>query len=341
MKKINSVGSALLVGILFLPISYAQAANVKMTGFLDVVYVLSESLTNDAVPAIDSPLENKFEATGEVDIIANMGNAMQIRLDLDLNADPDPATEDSAAMEQAYFSKQLKGENNLTVKAGVFNNDLGWEKQDAPDMYQISHGLLYNVWDFESNFGPPAGNVALNGNNVAGVSVSANAGAVAITGALLNDISGADEESSFLFMANFSPDSNLSLEAGIATMDLGPESLLDINATNTKGALNAAAELMLGDEGSDTGLLLLGNYKMTKQVSGTIRYETLEFDTPVGSGDSIRLITFAVAYELDKDVFINAEISSYDDENTPPINDINGIAIIDGNIISAELIAIF
>lgn len=301
----------------------AQAAELKWNGFLDFTYMLSDG-TWDTTPSTPSPYENKFDMNGELDLNTSLGNKVTARMDFDLGKVDDTVggNPDSGRFEQAFVN--WESPKGLQLKGGLMNNPLGWEAEDAPDMYQISHGQLYTVWDLSTG---------LSGNNVIGVAVSGNAGVATLTGAFLNDLGQVDEQNSFLAMINFKPDNRLDLEIGFITQDAGLESIVDFNGTYTQGLFMVGAELMLASEYMDMGLAATGTYKFSEQVTGTLRLDSISYDIP--DVDDSRSITLAVGYMLDKNLMVNAEVRINNADDT-------GAAFVaDGDQVQMELIATF
>ena len=160
MKKQNLVAMAFASALAVT--STAQAGDdVEVSGFIDVIANTDGALV--------------FGADGEIDVSKKMGT-VTVRVDADVNlainggANADNALsssgQDSGRFEQAYFA--WGATEGVTVLGGVFNNPIGQEAEDAPDMDFTSHSVTYNILD---------GQTVASGNNVAGIAV---AGAVAL-----------------------------------------------------------------------------------------------------------------------------------------------------------------
>lgn len=309
--------------------------DLKWNGFLDLTFMLSDGTVDS--PAT-SPSESKFDMNGELDLNTTLGNRVTARMDFDLGkVDNSPmANGDSGQFEQAYVN--WESPNGLRLRGGIMNNPLGWEAEDAPDLYQISHGQLYSLWDNIPVFDPtPApGSWSLmsgqNGNNVVGILVSGKAGVATLTGAFLNDLSQVDEQNSFMGVINFKPDNRLDLEIGFVTQDAGLETIMDFNGTYTDGLFMVGAEVMLASEFVDMGFGVTGVYKFSEQVSGTLRVDNVSYD--IDGVDDSRSVTVAVGYMLEKNLMANAEVRI---NNT---DDASGI-IADGDQVQLELVATF
>jgi len=339
MRKIIVTAGILLPSLA--AVSVAQAEEGQISGFMDTVYMLSDG-TND--PA-DSPLAQKWGVTSEFDYKLNLARDVKLRIDMDLSlADNNGAGEtDSAKMEQAFISWQTS--NALRVTGGVFNNPLGWEAEDAPDMFQISHGQIYNIFDgitIDDGINPPQTyGTALWGNNVAGIAVSGVVGPVVITGGMLNDLGNAAEKTSFAVVVNGNIMKELEIEGGMLTEDGGYERLIDVNATYKDALFTVGGEILLASAIVDTAIGITGNYAISDQLSATLRYDTVSYE---GNGvDNTSTITMAVGYLLEKNLGVNFEIKLQNDPNDPddaaqPNN--RGI-IGDGDMIALEFVASF
>lgn len=312
----------------------AHCAEPKLSGFMDTIYTLSDG-THDPDP---SPNAQKWDVTAELDYKMDLATGVSGRMDLDFNlaGNAGYGGSDSGKMEQAFISWQTMPE--LRVTGGVFNNPLGLEAEDAPDMYQISHGQIYNIFD---------GETALYGNNVAGIAVSGVVGPVVITGALLNDLGDVAEKTSFAAVANYKPMKELETEFGIMTEDAGAERLIDANMTYKRALFTVGAELLLASALYDNALGLMGNYEVNDQLSATVRYDTVSYEA---SGvDNTSTITLAALYMVEKNLGVNFEIRLQDDPNDPDDSTIvdpntgmsyNGM-IGDGDYIGLEFLATF
>ncbi len=332
MKRKMMIATALLPSLAV--VSPVQAEEGQISGFMDTIYTLSDG-THDPE---DSPTAQKWDVTSEFDYKLNLAKDMKMRIDLDLNlaGNDGVSTSDSAKMEQAFISWQTS--NALRVTGGVFNNPLGLEAEDAPDMFQISHGQIYNLMDRET---------ALWGNNVAGLAVSGVVGPVVVTGGLLNDLGNAAEKTSVAVVINGNVMKELEIEGGILTEDGGMERIINVNAMYKDALFKVGGELLLGSAQVDNALGLMANYTVSDQLSATVRYDTVGYEA---SGvDNTSSITLAVGYLLEKNLGVNFEIKLQNDPNDP--NDVaiidpntgttaNGI-IGDGDIIGLEFVATF
>ena len=287
--------SVLIIAAAMFGLKPVLAADLKVNGFADIIYTLTDE-------ASDAPggntAEGKFLADGEIDFASKLSDTVSVRMDIDIalaanggvNAGlSGPA--DSAVLEQAFFAWSLP--KDLTFIGGVFNNPVGWEAEDAPDLYQTSHSANWNILD---------GQTALHGNNIAGVALAGKVGPVTLTGAFIDDLGLANEENSLAIVANMTAMKGLDLELGYVTQDndiTAAGNVMDFNAVYTRDKLTAVFEILTGDAIIDTSILLLGNYDFGNKFGVTGRYETISFDGPASDTDIITVAgTYAAADNL-------------------------------------------
>ena len=203
----------------------AQADDVEVKGFSDIIYTFKDSAADPVNPNATNPNEGKFTADAEVDFIASPADGVTARIDLDLDLVTDGGTNvngsDSARIEQAFFAWNMGG-GPMTLVGGVFNNPIGQDAEDAPDINFTNHSAIYNILNHQT---------ALNGNNIAGVALAGGTGMFTGTLAYLNDIQQVDEENSVAVVLNLAPTSNVDLELGYVTQKLDNG---DFNQASTK-----------------------------------------------------------------------------------------------------------
>jgi len=308
--------------------SSAKAAgmdDVKVDGFIDIVWALSDGTDR----GINGD-EGQFNTTGELDVETRLSDKANLRLDADLNSSGDG---DSGRLEQAFIGWKI--DNNLSLKAGVFNNNLSWEREDAPDMYQITHGQLYDIWNATTD---------LDGNNLAGLELSFNAGDFTAFVGYLNDLGDVEEENSVKFGAEIRASQDLKVVVGLITQDAGVENLIDFNATfKVNNQLTLGGELLFPDEFIDNGLMLMANFQINPKFSATARYDRVSYDNAVNLDDSSS-ITLAGLYALAENLYANAELRTNKGEDNPTVV-VGGkqytVGEGDGNTVHFELIATF
>lgn len=292
----------------------AQIGSVTFDGFADVIYTMVDNTVDGA-----NSDENRFVTSGEIDLATPVDEGIDVRFDLDLNPSGDG---DSARFEQAYINWMLAPQ--WTLKGGVFNNRLAWESEDAPDLYQISHGQLYEIWNAETS--------RLSGNNVAGVELGFTFDQIKLYAGLLNDLRNVPEEASFELAAEIQPLPNLNLVAGMITEDQGAETLFDVHGTWRWTQLLLGAEMLFAGEIYDLAFGFTANYAFTERLSGTVRYDFVSYDQ--NNIDETASLTFAALCSVREHVFLNGEVRLNQDDNRVPI-------IGDGAIVAVELLATF
>jgi len=296
-----------------------QAAAPEVSGFADIIFTVADD-TSD-VPNSTNTAESKFTADGEIDFKGNLADDVSVRVDIDVNLNAD--TRDSGDIEQAFFGWGIN--KDVTLLGGVFNNPIGWEAEDAPNMYQTTHSMNYSILD---------GQTALRGNNIAGVAVAGTVEKFTLTAALLNDLQQTDEENSLALVAAFAPTEELNLEAGIVTQDNdnpntgGAGTVIDLNATFSKDDITIAGELLLASEIIDYSAMAMLNMAIPEtDMSATVRGELVSFDADI---DDTLALTLAGLYTVNDALGIVAELKYIDGE------------INDGDIqVVAEFVASF
>lgn len=311
----------------------AQAVQPELSGFVDMTYVMSDG-TYDPDP---SPVAQTWGLAAEMDYKLDMAKDAKARFDLDMNLVPDvqyynPGVDPyPVVLEQAFMGWKVT--DVLQISAGAFNNPLGWEAEDAPDLFQVSHGQIYSLFDQAT---------VQYGNNVTGIAGSVKAGIALITIGLFNDLGGVPEEISFGAMVNLSPIQSLDIEAGMLTQDANGvnsmEQIIDANITWKDSLMTIGGEFMTARVFIDYAAGFTFNYQFSPQAGATFRYDTVAYEA-VGV-DSTNTITLAGSYMVEKNLAVNVELRMQDDPNDPNVAGNNGI-IGDGDILTLEFIASF
>ena len=302
------------------------AADVKMSGFIDSIYTLSDGADFQAnpPPGTTSERQSRFNTSAELDFEMKAGSKADVRLDVDFGQTANTGNY-SVDVEQAYAAFSFS--KDLGLRIGVMNNPFGWEKQDAPDMYQISMGLIAEFWDNQTS---------RTGNNVQGAMVDYNAGNFKIFGGILNDLGYVDEEISMLVGVTASPVRGVDITGGLVTMDdtaaTAAGNIINVNATWKKDMLMVGGEVILPSGVVDQGIGATVNYKINREFSVTGRYEMLNYEA--AGVDSSSSFTIAGLYELDKNIFVNGEFRSTDDGSFQTAEG-------DGAVIRVELLGTF
>ena len=176
-KKLLSLAVAAAVAS---PLS-VMADVPEVSGFIDVIYTATDEASDPVTGT--NPTEGKFTVDGEVDFVGQLNERAAVRVDVDVMDTLGSGS--SASLEQARFDWSLT--DGITLIGGLFNNPVGWEGHDAPDLYQTTHGLIWNTLDAQTNEG---------GNNLIGLAIAADLELVSVIVALTDDIGGVDEEKS-------------------------------------------------------------------------------------------------------------------------------------------------
>ncbi|MXY97619.1 MAG: outer membrane beta-barrel protein [Gemmatimonadetes bacterium] len=115
----------------------AVSGLVEISGFVDASYTYS-NLDDSNTFGLDQV---------EVDLSRNLGDIGSLRADLEWVSDGEGGFTLDA--EQGYVTLDLgmgRGEGNYpTLTFGKFNAPIGFELLDAPDMYQFSHALVFDL----------------------------------------------------------------------------------------------------------------------------------------------------------------------------------------------------
>ena len=253
MKRFTKKALPLAIAVAMTP-GFASAAEVS--GFADIFYTITDD--SSAVENSTNPAEGKFTADGEVDFIASPADGVTVRVDVDLTLGLAGETTDSngdtvaldgrgASIEQAFFA--WGATEGVTILGGVFNNPIGYEAEDAPDMDFSSHGAVYTALDSQT---------ALAGDNIAGLAAAFAVGPATITAALLNDLAQTDEKNSLALIVNYAPMEGLDLEVGMVTQESnrytgttaatsGSANALSVgNATNFNAVFTGVENLTVG-----------------------------------------------------------------------------------------------
>ncbi len=316
------------------------AAAVDVSGFTDIIYVVSDDASSTTVGGINGT-EGKFIADGEVDFSASPADGVTVRVDVDLSLAPDVAGlgDAGANIEQAFFAWGVT--EGVTVIGGVFNNPIGHEAEDAPDMNFTTHGQIYKLLDDQT---------ALDGDNVAGLAVAGAIGPVTVTAAFLNDLQESNEENSMALLVNGSPMKGLDLELGFATQadqakssgvsPITGTSVEDVTNFNVSYSPAQVAGLNVGLDYATFGKVIDSSYDFWAGYSfgkfgAKIRLSSTELDSAAGNGkwDSTSLY---FSYQAASNLSIALE--QRNDEND---SNWTGGAATDNDVTMLELIAKF
>jgi len=322
--KKNMVALA-VAGALVSPLA-AMAEDAEVSGFIDVIGNSDESIV--------------FLADAEIDISKKVG-AVTVRADFDMNLAGNSGFggQDSGRLEQAFFA--WAATEQVTVLGGLFNNPIGQELEDAPDMGFTSHSVVWNILNDQTG---------LYGNNLAGVAVAGAVGPATVTLAVVDDLGFAtsgtapDEKgkTSVALVVNATPMAGLDLELGYVTQDdqevagiAGTAGdVLDFNAAFSTGPVTVGLDYLAADNYVDSAVNLWAGFDVHTKVNVKVRYESVAFDV-TGADDSTRTTLYAT-YTIEDNLSVALETSSGDNGSGDPFS---GIA--DDDVTTLEFIGTF
>jgi len=302
----------------------SYAGELKVNGFADVIFTISDEASDlagtDSEGKPANSTEKKLGTDGEIDFEYTEGPTT-FRMDLDVNADP--AT-DSAQIEQANFAYMIPGADKVGLKltGGIFNAPIGFELQDAPDMYQTSHGQLFDLVP----------------SNLSGLMLSGGGGPVMLDVYFVNEWRADDaEENSVGALLTLSPIESASLavgfltspdNAGVAFPAEGDGNVLDVVLSGTltpmaKHELLLAGEYLKDENNSAFAIVVSLMHNTASFVHGlTVRYDSVDCDLvsayePFGAGTSCgkatpTSLTVAANVALSENLFALLEWKSVD-----------------------------
>jgi len=326
----------------------AQAGDVNVSGFGDVVYTAkNESADNTGgSTGTDNPTQNRFTANGEIDVSGTQG-AVTGRIDVDLEIAGNgnvSANGESGRIEQAFASWAIN--DAVTVLGGVFNNPLGYEQEDVPNMDFVTHNAVWGIMDNQTS---------LVGNNVAGVAAAFGLGQVDLTAAILNNLRQDDtfadtaEKNSFAINANATPMENLNVEAGFVSQEdfnatKNPNSagnIFDINANYNYMGFKVGGDYLAPSDVVDSAYTFWGGYDFGNGFGVKVRYDAVSWDTTVfgSSVDDTTATSLYVSYEPAENLSLALEYKNGDNNpatNPAATNVISGIN--DGDLTQVEII---
>ncbi|NOX92700.1 MAG: hypothetical protein GXP18_09715 [Gammaproteobacteria bacterium] len=323
MVKKNMVALA-VAGALVFPLA-AMADDAEVSGFIDVI--------------ADSDRDPVFAADAEIDVSKKMG-AVTVRVDFDMNLANNNGNTgtDSGRLEQAFFA--WAATEQVTILGGLFNNPIGQEAEDAPDLNFTSHSVVWNILD---------GQTGLYGNNLAGVAAAGAVGPATVTLAVVDDLGFAtsgtapDEKgkTSVALVVNAKPMPGLDLELGYVTQDdqevagnpTTAGNVLDFNAAFNTGPVTVGLDYLAADNIVDSATNLWAGFAVNSKVSVKVRYESVAFE---GGGDDSTKTTLYASYSVEDNLLVALETSSGDNGSGEGVS---GIA--DDDVTTLEFIGTF
>ncbi len=301
-----------------------QADDVEVRGFTDIIY----TVTNDA----NSASEKSFGADSEVDFIASPADGVTARIDLDLGLGTG-----ASEIEQAMFAWNIGG-GPVTLVGGVFNNPMGADEEDAPDINFTTHSAVFNILDHQTTLN--------TGNNVAGVAVAAGTGIFTGTLAYLNDIGGVAEENSIAVIIGLAPTQDIDLEFGYVTQDgdtfgqpggsNGVGNVWDINGTWNSIAgsgFQAGFDYLAAAEVVDAAWNVWAGFEFGQGFAVRGRYESVALD--LGAADDPSKFALYGSWQARSNLLIALEYGDGDSDGAADA--VTGIN--DGKLVTVEFIA--
>ena len=321
MKKILVASSLALSALTVAP--SAMALDITPSGFVDMVWTLS-----DGTDLGKNGAEGSFNTSGELDVESKLKDGIMMRFDADVN--PNSGNADSARLEQIFLKWDI--DQKMALKGGVFNNKFTFEKEDAPELYQITHGQLWDIWNTQT---------FEYGNNLQGLQFNYQFEKVNLIVGYLNDLGAVTDKNSVEIGAVIEAIENLNVTLGVITQDQNAENIFDVFASYKWNKFLFGGELLIADQVYDTGFMLMTNYQFNNKFSLTGRYDFVKYEA-AGVDDSSSL-TIAGLYAITKNLSANAEIRFNDDPNfenaVPPVTPTIGEG--DGTTARLELLATF
>ena len=322
MKKILVASSLALSALIVTPSAVAVELELDITpsGYVDFIWTLS-----DGTDLGKNGEEGQFDTSGELVIESYFKEGISMRFDLDVN--PSTAGSDSARLEQIFLKWDI--DPKMSLMGGVFNNKLTFEREDAPDMYQITNGQLWDIW---------SASTAEDGNNLQGLEFNYQFDKVNLIVGYLNDLDNTPEKNSVEVATEIKAIKDLDITLGLITQDQNLETIFDIFASYKMKKWLFAGELLVADKQVDNGLMLMTNFQFNDKLSATARYDFVSYESAVLADDTSSL-TIAGLFSIMKNLSARAEIRFNDDGNnpgTPP-----AIGEGDGTTARLELLATF
>lgn len=232
----------------------------------------------------------------EVDFVKGFSSKASVRADIDFSP-ADGFDNFDMTLEQGFLTYSFGNQSSWSFTFGKFNAPIGFELLDAPDMYQYSHALVFNL-------GLPT--------NLTGLKVNGKFSTVDWTAYVVNgwDVnSDNNQDKTFGTRIGFSPVAGFGV--GLSAMN-GPEQDdnnssrrtvydvdLSFSATSSwifGGEYNYGTESKLLTDGTAAewnGFLLMSRYDFTERFGITARYDRFNDMDGTRSGAPQTLNSFA------------------------------------------------
>ncbi len=309
----------------------AQAAGVEVSGFSETLYNFKDEARDGAGTGGKNDAEKKFSVNAEVDVIATLADNVTARIDMD--GDVLGTGSGGVTFEQAYAAWGVT--EQVGVMAGIFNNPIGYDEEDKPDIDFITHSSVFNILDDQT---------ALGGNNIAGLAVTGGNDMFNVGVAYLNDLQQTDEENSVAVFGNVMPMQDVNLEFGYVTQDNddptagGAGNVWDINGqwrSIMGSGASAGAEYMGTDEVLDGVWNIWLGFDFQQGFALKGRYESSASDLN-GVDDSTRYSIYG-SWAATQNLKVALEYTEGDTDQNSTFDSVTGIQ--DGKLVQLQILA--
>ncbi len=307
MKKFSNVLAVFIfiIAVAVLVPTKASAAEYTLTGFVDASY--TDFQYTDSTFALDEI---------ELDIEAKLDEKTSLRLDVNYReVDSTGGLTSDEIFEQGYITYSTELGIPLEFTFGKFNAPIGFELLDPVDMFQFSHGLVFNNAIPTNVTGAmlkltPVEMVEFNLYLVNGwdVNVDNNGSRTIGTRLGITPVEGVNIGLSYI--------TGVEQPTGVADQDV--RSVFDLDFTITAvdkltigGEYNVGTEenqsaLVADDDAKWTAYSLMANYEVTEEAGLTLRYENFDdeegsrlgLDPVLSNAQEVTSLTVAALYAL-------------------------------------------
>lgn len=311
MRKLFFAG-LLASACLISPGAISAASMFDITGYIDGLYT--------AVNDQDPHENNKFEGKGEIDFnsVAMEGRVTGL-LDLNYFVESNGTSNGGSPEEGNYFldnfaHKDIQVEQAIArvnvfdgvgLDVGQFNSDLSWEGQDPVDLYQTTHGQLFNFYDQQTS---------LYGNDVLGAALNANLKKADIRLGVVNDIGNAKSAQSLMAMVKGEVFNGLQMEGSVITQRHQAGNIYDVNGQYTRGPFLIAAEFMKPEREVKYGWSSTVHYDFGESYGLSGRVDRLHYTTEADKHETTSY-TLAGIWRPKENLDVFLEYRAYNDGN--------------------------
>ena len=287
------------------------ANRVKLRGFVDFWY---ENIDDEA-----SSHEKGFKTSADMDFLFDFSPVTsEIHTNLSQGLGSSGYV---AGVEQAFIRYSFNRDFNISMGRQLAT--LGFEADEAPNLYQISHAYLFGDGIATSPIGLTGlagGGKALRRHNVDGIRANFNNGRFGFTLGLHNELYSGDDDTN---------DGDVGVDLQLALMIMpGFEARLGYGHDSTGGGANTDIEqfnawlaytdggLTLALEYDDWDIsaadawdiMLMGSYQFNNFFALTLRYSHEDIETATDEIDNDR-ITIGAGFSITDNFGINVELS--------------------------------